>query len=105
VRIPGEVVLTAQTNYAHNETIVQPDGTGGWAQATLSPITLVSLYAARSWLDGRLALTGGVDNFLGATTRTLSGETVGTGGIHSAAAGSQPVSLGRNFRFTLQFTF
>jgi outer membrane receptor for ferrienterochelin and colicins len=105
VRIPGEVVLTAQTNYAHNETIVQPDGTGGWAQATLSPITLVSLYAARSWMNSRLAVTGGVDNLLGATTRTLSGETVGTGGIHSAAAGSQPVSLGRNFRFTLQFTF
>ena len=105
VRLPREVVVTFQTNYAHNETLLAPDGNGGWAQATLSPLTLLSLYVARSWADGRVNATAGADNLLNTTFRTLSGETVGTGGLHSAATGSQPVSLGRNFRFTLYFPF
>jgi outer membrane receptor for ferrienterochelin and colicins len=105
VRLPREVVLTFQTNYAHNETLLAPDGNGGWAQATLSPLTLLSLYVARTWAGGRVTSTAGVDNLLNTTFRTLSGETVGTGGLHSAATGSQPVSLGRNFRFTLFIPF
>jgi hypothetical protein len=105
VRLPREVVVTFQTNYAHNETLLAPDGNGGWAQATLSPLTLLSLYVARSWADGRVNATAGADNLLNTTFRTLSGETVGAGGLHSAATGSQPVSLGRNFRFTLYFPF
>jgi len=105
VRLPREVVLTFQTNYAHNETLLAPDGNGGWAQATLSPLTLLSLYVARTWAGGRVTSTAGVDNLLNTTFRTLSGETVGAGGLHSAATGSQPVSLGRNFRFTLCLPF
>jgi outer membrane receptor protein involved in Fe transport len=83
VRLPREVVLTFQTNYAHNETLL----------------------VARTWAGGRVTSTAGVDNLLNTTFRTLSGETVGTGGLHSAATGSQPVSLGRNFRFTLFIPF
>jgi len=105
VRLPHAVVVTFQTNYAHNETLLAPDGNGGWALSTLSPLTLISCYVARTWAEGRLSTTAGVDNLLNTTFRTLSGETLGAGGLHSAATGSQPVSLGRNFRFTLSVPF
>ena len=103
-RLPHQTSVALQANYAHNETILQADGAGGWAQSQLSPLTLVGAFLTKQWFQNRLHLSAGVDNLLGATTRTISGERVTTGGIHMPTSGAQPAGMGRNLRFTLLYT-
>ena len=103
-RLPHQTVLAFQGSYAHNETILQADGAGGWAQSRLSPLTLLGVFLSKRFLDNQLLLSAGVDNLLGATARTISGEQVTTGGIHMPTSGTQPAGMGTNLRFTFQYT-
>lgn len=95
--------LTAQINHTHNEAITQSDANGELVQAELSPFTNASAFVAQKLFQGRVVASAGVDNLFDTTARTISGEVVNSGGAHSQASGSQPVAMGRNFRFTLQW--
>lgn len=99
-RFHPHATLALQVNHAHRETILQSDADGALTQLDLAPFTNVACYLAHD--RGPLALRAGVDNLLNVTQRLGS---LPTEGAHSGTATSQPVSLGRNFRFTLEYRF
>lgn len=94
--------LSLQVNHRHNEVVSRLNEAGEVSQAGLSPLTLASLFLNRSFFDSKLSGTIGVDNVFNVTARTISGEIV-SGGAHTQATGSQPVAMGRMWRFTLHY--
>lgn len=99
-RLTPRLRLALQVNHAHRETMLTTAADGSLTQLELSPFTNLATYLSHH--TPHLTLRAGVDNLLGVTARLGSLPT--DGGVHSSSATSQPMSVGRNFRFTLAYT-
>lgn len=102
------LTLSVQLNHQHREQILQQNTEGQWIQAQLSPNTQVGAFAAHTFFDKQLRVRFGLDNLLNVMNRTLTGGDLvaSGGGVHNGGnLGTQPVSMGRNARLTLQWNF